>query len=101
MAATPAVSVYLPAYNVEPYGAERTEGGLWRRRWPIAQPVCTYRRDAVLAVGGYREPLSLHEDHALFLRLAERGKLENLPVVLQWYRQRFSSLTHTEGSTSR
>ncbi len=59
-----------------------------------------FRRDAVIAVGAYRTHLSLHEDHDLFLRLAERGKLENLPEVLQWYRQRLTSLTFTESASS-
>jgi hypothetical protein len=54
----------------------------------------------VLDAGGYRPELSLHEDHDLFLRLAERGHLENLPEVLQLYRQYLGSLTYVEGPAS-
>ena len=83
------------------FGHERIEAALWKHGWSMLQPASTFRRDAVLAAGGYRTHLSLHEDHDLFLRLAERGTLENLPDVLQWYRQRLTSLTHTESSGSR
>jgi len=83
------------------FGHERIEAAMWKHGWSMLQPASTFRRDAVLAVGGYRTHLSLHEDHDLFLRLAERGTLENLPDVLQWYRQRLTSLTYTESSGSR
>ncbi|HWE02302.1 MAG TPA: glycosyltransferase [Tepidisphaeraceae bacterium] len=93
----------LPLYmmpQVE-FDHERIEAALWSGGWPMVQPACMFRRDAVVAVGGYRTHLSLHEDHDLFLRLAERGTLENLPDVLQWYRQRLTSLTYTESSGSK
>ena len=93
----------LPLYVMPDlqFGHDKIEAGLWRAGWPILQPVSTFRRDALLAVGGYRAGLSLHEDHDLFLRLAERGKLENLPDVLLWYRQRLGGLTFGEGASSR
>lgn len=93
----------LPLYVMPDvqFGHEKIEAGFWRGGWPMVQPACTYRRDAVRAAGGYRPGLSLHEDHDLFLRLAERGKLENLPDVLIWYRQRLGSLTFGESATSR
>ncbi|MBV8781275.1 MAG: glycosyltransferase [Phycisphaerae bacterium] len=51
----------------------------------ISHPAAMFRRDAMLAVGGIREETHLAEDIDLFLRLAEIGKLMNLPdVVLKW-----------------
>lgn len=92
----------LPLYPLPhiAFGHARIESALLDGGWPIAQPTCMYRRDAVLAVGGYLPDLSLHEDHDLFLRLAERGKLENLPEVLQQYRQRSTSLMARESAGS-
>lgn len=93
----------LPLYPMPDLqqGHERIDAALLRAGWPILQTVCMFRRDAVMAAGGYRTHLSLHEDHDMFLRLAERGRLENLPQTLQWYRQRFSSLTFSEAASSR
>ena len=45
-----------------------------------------FRRDALLAVGGYREGCDPVEDLDLYLRLAERGRLANLPETLLRYR---------------
>jgi hypothetical protein len=52
-------------------------------------------RQAVTAAGGYRTDLEPSEDMALYLRLAERGKLANLPDVLLHYRQHPASVNHT------
>jgi glycosyltransferase involved in cell wall biosynthesis len=51
----------------------------------ISHPAIMMRRDAVLAVGKYRE-FPVIEDVDLFLRLAERGRIANLPEVLLLYR---------------
>jgi glycosyltransferase involved in cell wall biosynthesis len=46
-----------------------------------------FRRQAALAIGGYSTHLSTTgEDHDLWLRLAEVGRLANLPDVLMRYR---------------
>lgn len=51
----------------------------------ITHPSSMIRRSAIDEVGGYREKCNLAEDLDLFLRLAERGQLANLPdVLLQW-----------------
>ena len=42
--------------------------------------------NAVESVGGYRSQLIAAEDLDLWLRLAERGKLANLPEALLFYR---------------
>jgi glycosyltransferase involved in cell wall biosynthesis len=82
------------------FGHEQIEQSLLHGGWAIAQPACMYRRSTLLAVGGYSTELSLHEDHDLFLRMAEHGKLENLPEVLQYYRQRATSVTARESLKS-
>jgi|SRR5437867_2044683 len=44
------------------------------------------RREALLAVGGYRRAFTLAEDYDLWLRIAERYELANLAEVLVRYR---------------
>jgi glycosyltransferase involved in cell wall biosynthesis len=62
----------------------RGEGGA------IIHPASMIRTEAIRAVGGYR--LLRDEDLDLFLRLAEYGKVANLPDVLLHYRQHLNSL---------
>jgi glycosyltransferase involved in cell wall biosynthesis len=52
----------------------------------IAHPSVMMRTGAVRAIGGYRKAYEAAEDLDLFLRLAERGRLANLPEVLLKYR---------------
>ena len=52
----------------------------------LAHPAVTFRREAVLAAGGYRAALAPAEDLDLWLRLAERGPLANLDDVVVRYR---------------
>lgn len=59
----------------------------------LVHPTVMMRREAVLAAGGYREDLPTGEDLDLYLRLAECGKLANLPDVLLKFRRHFSSAT--------
>jgi glycosyltransferase involved in cell wall biosynthesis len=83
------------------FGHEKIDAALLDGGWPIIQGVCMFRKGAVVSAGGYRKHLSLHEDHDLFTRLAEIGKLENLPDVLLHYRRHFSSITFRETASSR
>jgi glycosyltransferase involved in cell wall biosynthesis len=64
------------------------------RGWPMVHPVVMMRTAAIRRIGGYRDQYDTLEDLDLFLRLAEIGKLANLPHVLLKYRQHFSSVTH-------
>ena len=64
------------------------------RGWPMVHPAVMMRTAAVRQIGGYRDQYDTLEDLDLFLRLAEIGKLANLPDVLLKYRQHFSSVTH-------
>ena len=55
-------------------------------RSPILHPGSLYRRQDVLAVGGYRKEFDVAEDYDLWTRLLTRGTLGNLPQQLLRYR---------------
>lgn len=59
----------------------------------IAHPTVMMRREAALAAGGYRADYEV-EDIDLWLRLAERGRLANLPEVCLQYRLHAQSYVH-------
>lgn len=73
----------MERYPTSPTDVERQ---LFSNSNPIAHPTVMMRRDLVRAVGGYRRPLKAAEDYDLWLRLAETGKLANLPEALLRYR---------------
>ncbi|MDZ7619697.1 MAG: glycosyltransferase [Patescibacteria group bacterium] len=60
----------------------------------VCHPAAMFRKEAVLRIGGYREQFRHAEDLDLFLRLAEVGRLSNLPTVLLKYRQHLDSICH-------
>jgi GT2 family glycosyltransferase len=60
---------------------------------PLAHPSVMMRRDAVLAVGGYRAAYRHAEDYDLWLRMAQRYRLANLPDRLLFYRQHPAKLS--------
>ena len=70
---------------------------LLRRGEPVGSVLChssvLMRRDAVLAVGKYRD-FTIGEELDLFLRLAESSRLAILPEVLLKYRHHPQSYTH-------
>ena len=63
--------------------------------WAVVHPVAMMVRQVVADLGGYRPEMEPSEDLDLFLRLAERGKIANLPSVLLHYRQHIKSVNHT------
>jgi glycosyltransferase involved in cell wall biosynthesis len=63
--------------------------------WALLQPATMMRLEAVRRVGGYRGAYNISEDHDLFVRLAEVGKVANLPEVLFHYRRRYDGASHT------
>lgn len=66
---------------------DEIEAWLLRGSGPLAHAVTMLRRSAVLAVGNYRPQHLKAQDVDLFLRLAEVGRLANLPeVLLEWRR---------------
>lgn len=91
---------------IEPYGSpmgetahnlthEEIEAELLRGSgWAMPQPVAMMRKSAVIKVGGYRNEYLWSEDLDLFLRLAEVGRLANLPDVLVKYRNHPGSTNH-------
>lgn len=93
---------------VDPYGSdlweidvktdhEEIEADLLRGNgWALFHPTAMLRKQAMLAVGGYRPEYQWSEDIDLFLRLAELGKLANLPMALLRYRQHFASVNRTK-----
>ena len=62
----------------------------------ICHPSVAIRKSSLLAVGAYRLGFEYAEDYDLFLRLAELGKLANLPEVLLKYRQHPASIGHAK-----
>jgi glycosyltransferase involved in cell wall biosynthesis len=60
----------------------------------LAHPTAMMRRKDVEAVGGYRSEFESTEDVDLWLRLAERGALGNVPEVLLHYRLHEESVSH-------
>ncbi|WP_265501118.1 glycosyltransferase [Paracoccus beibuensis] len=72
-----------------------------RGKTSFQHPAVMMRRDAVLAVGGYHPDFHGAEDHDLWLRLAEIGRLENLPDVLIRYRIHDSSISSTKRDLQR
>jgi len=55
------------------------------------------RTSTLREMGGYDERYRTNQDHDLFIRLCERGKVENLPDVLLQYRQHFASVVFKTG----
>jgi glycosyltransferase involved in cell wall biosynthesis len=53
---------------------------------PLAHPAVMMRREAILAVGGYRAQFQHAEDYDLWLRVSERWGLANLPEIVLRYR---------------
>jgi glycosyltransferase involved in cell wall biosynthesis len=65
--------------------------------WALVHPAVMMRREAIEKVGGYRAEFQWVEDLDLFLRLAEIGRLANLPEELLLYRQHTTSVNRTRG----
>jgi hypothetical protein len=60
----------------------------------IVHPTAMIRREAALAVGGYREEMLHLEDLDLWLRMGERYRLANLEQAVVRYRLHLNSKTH-------
>jgi len=91
---------------IEPYGAVVGESRhklthddidaelLQGSGWSMPQPAAMIRKAAIDKVGGYRNEYLWSEDLDLFLRLAEVGRLANLPDILVKYRNHPGSTNH-------
>ena len=62
----------------------------------IIHPAVMLRREAVRSAGGYRARFALSDDYDLWLRLAERHRLANLPDVLVRYRVHPEQVSHQD-----
>jgi glycosyltransferase involved in cell wall biosynthesis len=67
----------------------------------IAHSASMYRTAPARQVGGYREEYPPSEDLDLWLRLAEIGRLANLPDMLVRYRLSEGSLSHSRAFMTR
>jgi GT2 family glycosyltransferase len=67
----------------------------------IIHPALMLRRVDLIAAGGYRPEAEPAEDLDLYLRLAERGRLANLPDTLLDYRQHLSKVSNRRAGEQR
>jgi len=67
----------------------------------IVHPAMMARRSAMEAIGGYDESCEFAEDLDLFLRLAEHGRVANLPGIVLHYRQHLASIGHSKPETQQ
>jgi hypothetical protein len=75
------------------FGHDRIDQALLRRGWPIVHPAVMMRASALRDAGVYKAEYCPNEDHDLFLRMAEVGRIENLPEVLFHYRKHAASIS--------
>lgn len=76
-------------------------GNLLNRRTGHFHPTVMVRAEALEAVGGYRRKYQWVEDHDLWLRLAQRGQLANLPEPVLCYRQHADSVCWQRSAQQR
>ena len=67
----------------------------------MTHPVVMFRRAHLIEAGGYRKGLEILEDLDLYLRLAEQGRLANLPDILLNYRQHLAKINTTRAGEQR
>lgn len=84
-----------------PEGHEEIEARLLAGLGALGHPAVTMRRAAVIELGGYREAYYGAEDHDLWLRLAERGRLANLPEALLKSRVHAENFTFVHAERAR
>lgn len=67
----------------------------------IVHPVAMFRREALIAVGNFRPEAEPAEDLDLYLRLAEKGRLANLPDTLLHYRLHLQKVSSARAGEQR
>jgi glycosyltransferase involved in cell wall biosynthesis len=72
---------------------EEIDTALMSHGWPMVHPAVMMRTRALRSIGGYCEAFRTNQDHDLFLRLAEYGRVANLPDMLLKYRQHKKSIS--------
>jgi len=58
-------------------------------------PTVMMKRNVALQAGGFRHPFVIAEDYDLHLRMMEHGRVANLPDLLCYYRQHFTSTVNS------
>jgi|APGre2960657468_1045069.scaffolds.fasta_scaffold07714_5 glycosyltransferase involved in cell wall biosynthesis len=81
-----------------PLGQDRATNGMLAG-CTLAHPAVMMRKAAVLAVGGYRSCFKHAEDYDLWLRLIDKGSVDNLDEVVIKYRVHPESVTQKHGSS--
>src|SRR5690606_37457344 len=77
----------------QPLTHREIDGYHLRGHTSVCHPMAMFRREAVEQVGGYREEYMCAEDLDLWLRLAEVGRLRNLPQNVLQYRVHDASVS--------
>ena len=67
----------------------------------LVQGTMMFRRDAYIKVGGYSGTHSTSEDMELCLRLAEVGRLANIPKIVLMYRRHLGSMSSAKREHQR
>jgi glycosyltransferase involved in cell wall biosynthesis len=86
---------------VDWFAHDEIEAELLRGGQGIVGAAATMRREALVAVGGYRQECNTLEDLDMSLRIGEKEELANLRGVFYCYRQRFGSICRTQGAEQR
>ena len=84
-----------------PTGQRRIGQWLKSGRSPFAHPAVTFRRDAVLKVGGYDSSFPHAEDFELWCRLRKVGRLVNTRQALTRYRIHEQQVSQVHGYTQQ
>lgn len=77
---------------------EEIDASLLACGWPLVHPAVVMRAEALRRIGGYRSGTFPHEDHDLFLRMAEIGWVAALPEVVLRYRKHSGSVSWNSNS---
>jgi len=77
---------FLTVMRREVHDDAELQSGMLRGHLGLVHPGSMYRREPVLAAGGYNPDLWLAHDGDLFLRMGEVGKLANIREVVVHYR---------------
>lgn len=87
------LKLYRPPMQSAQIEAELTEGN----GGALVHPTVVFRRDVLLACGGYRKKYDFVEDLDLYVRLLDHGQLSNVAEPLYHYRQHPQSVNHRLG----
>lgn len=64
---------------------------------PLTHSAVMFKRDAFMEVGGYDTAYKIAYDYDLWIKLMEKGEIENIPKILTDYRVHLQSLSNKNG----